>query len=174
MQDDAGDSTTPPDAALSSSVLSASAPEAAGAQHLRADQPKVQSRNQTRSHSHKEDHTNVQSALSGDAASQAAAADASAALNRSGAEAADEAATEDVAWGNDTGISELSGLGMTNRSASGRSGTRRRKVAASMPDRDESCQFSCKFRNQIAECFNAEFVTRDDLNCSLQLRVMHD
>ena len=43
-----------------------------------------------------------------------------------------EAGLQDLTWGNGTGSSELSALGMTKRSVSSKSGTRRRKVRADM------------------------------------------
>ena len=62
-----------------------------------------------------------------------------------GGEAGEEAAGQSFTWGNSTGISELGGLEMTGRSAS-KSGTRRRKVAASTPESKRIPSFlSCCF-----------------------------
>lgn len=63
------------------------------------------------------------------ATNAAAAADACGAEDVEGAVAADEQA---LGWGNGTGSSQLSALGRTGGSVSSKTGTRRRKVSASM------------------------------------------
>lgn len=111
-----------------------------GSLHGSADAPAAESQPRSQTQSRPEIRSGSQEAeaepapathaASSAATNAAALSGVSRMIDIEGADA--EAGQQDLMWGNGTGSSELGALGITGRSVSSKSGTRRRKVSASL------------------------------------------
>lgn len=107
-----------------------------GLQCASADAPGAESQPQslTQSRPQSVSHSQEAEAMLASATESAspAATTAAAACDGEGVEGAVAADQQALGWGNDTGSSELSALGRSGASVSSKTGTRRRKVSASL------------------------------------------